>query len=216
MALSHYGTAMDAVTTLSDLAEIRAGYPFRGKIEEEPNGDVLVVQMKDVSVETGINSDTCVRTRLPGGRKQPQWLQPGDIVFTARGNRNVATLAQAPPERTVLSPHLFHITVRDPRAVLPAFLAWQINQEPGQEYLAKMTEGSFIRSIRRQVLESMPIQVLPVDRQHRTVQLFDLAQKETAVLERLADNRRRELRAVARDLLHPTNQSSSRPREDAG
>ena len=37
------------ILPLSRIADIRPGFPFRGRIEEDAAGDALVVQIRDVS-----------------------------------------------------------------------------------------------------------------------------------------------------------------------
>jgi hypothetical protein len=74
---------------LKQLASINAGYPFRGKIPEVAGSSVVVVQMKDASPADGIRWSSCLETRLTG-KRQPDYLSPGDILVAARGNHNYA------------------------------------------------------------------------------------------------------------------------------
>jgi hypothetical protein len=37
-----------SIVSVAEIASLQAGYPFRGAIEEAHEGEVLVVQMKDV------------------------------------------------------------------------------------------------------------------------------------------------------------------------
>ena len=91
------------IEKLKDVAMARLGYPFRGAVEEVRNGEVAVVQIKNADPERGIDWDDLVRTSLPG-RKQPDWLQTGDVLFTARGNRNVAVHVDQTPGQAVCAP----------------------------------------------------------------------------------------------------------------
>ena len=81
---------------LKDAAEARLGYPFRGAVKEVPSGSVAVVQIKNADPEQGVDWPALVRTELTG-RKRPDWLRSGDVLFAARGNRNVAVLVDQPP-----------------------------------------------------------------------------------------------------------------------
>ena len=58
-------------TLLSQIAEVRPGFPFRSSIIEDVAGDALVVQLKDVSRESGPDWTTLTRTRLSGRRPFP-------------------------------------------------------------------------------------------------------------------------------------------------
>jgi len=185
---------------LKHIATIRAGHAFRGKIEEIPTGNTRVIQMKDVDAERGIDWNGLVVTDLPG-RKQPDWLKNGDLLFAARGNRNCALLLEDVPFDTVLSPHFFHLTVKREAKVLPGFLTWQINQEPIQQYLQKSSHGSMVQAIGRQVLEEMPLAIPPLEKQHAVMALNDVWHQERRVMAALTDNMQRTMTGIVRQML---------------
>jgi restriction endonuclease S subunit len=185
---------------LKHIATIRAGHAFRGKIEEIPTGNTRVIQMKDVDAERGIDWNGLVVTDLPG-RKQPDWLKNGELLFAARGNRNCALLLEDVPFDTVLSPHFFHLTVKCEAKVLPGFLTWQINQEPIQQYLQKSSHGSMVQAIGRQVLEEMPLAIPPLEKQHAVMALNDVWHQERRVLAALTDNMQRTMTGIVRQML---------------
>jgi hypothetical protein len=184
---------------LSQVALLQAGYPFRTTVDEVAGGDVLVVQMKDVDVETGVNWASAIRTRL-SGRKQPDWIQDGDILFAAKGARFYAVCAGAPPSHAVCVPAFFHLRVHAAAQVDPHFLAWQINQPPCQRQLLQAAEGSSQLSIRRPVLEQLALSIPAVEQQRRIVALAELAQRERRALQRLITNREKQLQAIAEQL----------------
>ena len=185
------------------MARVQSGFPFRGSIEELPEGGVRAVQMKDASPECGIEWRGVIRTQLPG-RKAPQWLQPDDLLFVSRGNRFYAVCVDTPPGPAVCSPHFFLLRVRPEAAVLPRFLAWYINQLPFQRQLQQGAEGSSQLSIRRPVLEALGIRVPGVADQQRIVALVELARQERLALHQLIRNRERQLEALAQELASNT------------
>lgn len=186
--------------SLSELAAISAGHPIRDAVRDVPGGEVAVVQMKNVDVETGVNWPAVARTNLTG-KREPDWLKAGDVIFSARGQRNVAVCVEQPPIKAVCSPHFFLIRVKDGRAVLPEFIAWQMNLPNAQQYFAQSATGSYIKSIRRAVLESLTLLVPTVERQQLLVRLAKAAQREKQILERLIEIRRQELDLLAEELL---------------
>lgn len=186
-------------TELGAEIRIRAGYAFRGAIEEVRDGPVHAVQMKDLNPVHGVDWRGVIRTQL-GGRSEPDWLAPDDLLFVARGTRFYAGCVGEIPGPAVCGPHLFHLRVRPGRALLPAFLAWQINQAPFQRALQRAAEGSSQLSVRRPVLESLPIGLPPLADQERIVALAHLAQRERQLQEQLARNRERQFEAIAEAL----------------
>jgi hypothetical protein len=183
------------------LVALQGGYPFRGAIEESAAGDVLAVQMKDVDADGGVNWSGVTRTGL-AGRKQPNWLKAGDVLFVAKGARFYAVCVDEPPGAAVCSPHFFHLRVLRRAQLLPAFLAWQINQPPFQRQLQQAAEGSSQLSIRRPVLESLQLCVPSLADQQRIVTLAELARQERHALQQLIHNRERQLQALAEGLAH--------------
>lgn len=181
---------------------MQAGYPFRKTVDEVASGDVLVVQMKDVSPEIGVHWAGAIRTRL-AGRKQPDWIKEGDILFAAKGARFYAVCAGAPPSHAVCVPAFFHLRVHAAAEIDPHFLAWQINQSPCQRQLLQAAEGSSQLSIRRPVLEQLALSIPAVEEQRRIVALAELAQRERRALQRLINNREQQLQAIAEDLSVP-------------
>jgi hypothetical protein len=186
---------------IGDLATLQSGFPFRGSIEELADGDALAVQMKDVDPDHGVNWSGATRTSL-AGRKQPEWLKAGDVLFVSKGARFYAVCIDEPPTPAVCSPHFFHLQVAPQVPLLPAFLAWQINQPPFQRQLQQTAEGSSQLSIRRPVLESLTLCVPSLADQHRIVALADLARQERHVLHKLIHNRELLLQALAESLAH--------------
>ncbi len=188
------------ICQLHEIAKIEAGHPFRGKIPEHPQSGTLVVQMKDIDPKDGVRWTSCVHTSLEG-RRQPTWLHQGHILFAARGTRYYAVTVEGIPaqRQTVAAPQFFVIEPRN-RELLPAFLAWQINQAPCQQYFEQQAEGSLTKSIRRSVLEGAPIAVPPIAKQQAIVALSATLRQEHKVMEQLLRNNERLLNGIAGDL----------------
>ena len=146
--------------SLGDVAAISAGYPLRGSVNELTSGDVAIVQMRNVDAASGINWSDVQRIALPS-KRPPAVLAVGDIVFTTRGTRNFALALDTVEGQAVCSPHFFVIRVSDANRIAPAFLAWQINQRPAQEYFQREATGSHILNIRREVIENLPLALPP-------------------------------------------------------
>ena len=185
---------------LKNFADVRAGYPFRGRVPEMPEEKTLVVQMRDVDASDGISWKYVVKTLLKG-RKAPDWLQEGDILFIARGSRNFAVCVENLPGRAVCSQYFFVIRIKNCAELLPAFLVWQINQFPAQNYFTMHAEGTDQPSIRRSVLEALPLVVPPLSRQQQLIVLDQAVRQERTLLEGLIRNRAQQMQQVALNLL---------------
>lgn len=184
---------------IGEIADIRAGYPFRVGIDPVAHGATRVVQMRDIELNGHINWVETTRTEL-SRRKAPDWLTVGDLLLVVRGTRYYAACLETVPAPAVCGPHLFHLRAKPSAAVVPEFLAWQINQAPLQRELRKAAEGSSQLSIRRPVLESLRICLPSLPAQERIVRLARLASRERDLLTSLIRNRERELGALANAL----------------
>ena len=196
--------------SLREIADISAGYPLRGTVDELALGDVALVQMRNVDSATGVNWDDVQRIALPS-KRAPAFLAAGDIIFTTRGTRNFALALDAVEGKAVCSPHFFVIRAFDANLILPAFLAWQINQRPAQEYFQREATGSHILNIRREVIEKLPIALPPLATQCAIIALTKAASDERIALTQLIDNRNQQLEAIALGLHHPAKNTSERP-----
>ena len=196
MNTSTYDVTRD--TRLSDIADIRSGHPFRGSIEPDIKGDVHVVQVRNTKATGEIIQDEVIKTTLTS-KKQPDWLKSGDILFVAKGAKHYSALVEDLPKQTVCSPHFFLVRIKTALKdlVTPEFICWQLNQLPAQRYFQSTAEGSLYLSVRRQILEYVPITMLPIEKQRQLTAMHRCAVKEQKVLQQLIENRQQQLDAIA-------------------
>lgn len=194
---------------LYQVATISAGYPFRGKIPEYPEGNLAVVQMKDTSSEFGVDWMSCLRSEATG-KKAPDWLQTGDILVAARGNQNYAVLVDTrhAPLPAVAAPH-FYVVRPQSDALIPEFLAWQLNQQPCQRYFELHAEGTLTKSIRRQVLEEALIGLPSLAEQQTILAMARTLQEERQLMQLLQHNGEQMMHAIATRLLEQSDTDAS-------
>lgn len=194
---------------LKQLASINAGYPFRGKIPEVVGSSVVVVQMKDASPADGIRWSSCLETRLTG-KRQPDYLSPGDILVAARGNHNYAVSVDhtlvTTGKQAVAAPHFFVISLKT-KDVLPEFMVWLFNQGPVQRYFEQNAEGTLTKSIctksiRRSVLEDAPVVIPPLAKQRAILGMAKTLAEEQKLVQTLINNGERMMATIAKDLFN--------------
>src|SRR5438034_2230971 len=128
---------------LSEVAELRSGYPFRNRVETMAEGRCRLVQMKDVDVLGGLRQDDFARIEPPPNY-QSHVLHHGDVLMAGRGTRNhaVTFLAEPEPRNTIAAANLF--VMRPKGAALPVYLAWFLNLPATQARLGAMRAGSSV------------------------------------------------------------------------
>lgn len=197
---------------LRSLATIHPGYPFRGKLPVVNDGNVFVVQFRHlIAGEPFDDKDgaTLDQVTLPG-RRRPDYLWPGDILFMARGTRNDAAVIRALPNNTVCTPNFFHLRLK-PEAfkLMPEFLAWQLNHVDAQRYFTMCSQGTAAPSVTKTQLGDLPVVVPPLEQQKLMMKLVEAARRERILLEQLIENRQRMIDAVAIKTLHPDTKTGT-------
>lgn len=185
-------------SALTEVAYIAAGHPLRSAVDDFPAGDTGVIQMRNVDPDAGVDWSSVARVELPPARRT-EFLNAGDVIFSTRGARTYAVALGSAPYPAVCSPHFFVLRIRN-EAVVPEFLAWQINQVPAQEYLQREATGSHILNIRREVIERLEIVIPPRARQDAIVAFAEAAAREKRLLAGLIENRQQQMNALAAGL----------------
>ncbi len=172
---------------LADIADVRMGYPFRSRLEHDPAGEVVVIQMKDIDDANLLHAEDAIKVSLPEG-KGHHLIHEGDLVFRSRGRSNsVAQVAADIGDAVLAAPMLL---IR-PRNVLPAYLRWFINLPATQASLAALAEGTSVRMISKDALQDLDVPLPSMARQRGIVDVAVLAQREQALMADIASQRKR-------------------------
>jgi Type I restriction modification DNA specificity domain len=185
---------------LGELAEIQMGYPFRSRLEHDPQGDVAVIQMKDIDDANLLHTEEAIRVALPKG-KTHHLLRAGDLLFRSRGRSNGVAQVMEGLGSAVLSAPMLLIR---PHGALPAYLCWYINAPATQAQLAALAEGTSVRMISAEALKALDVPLPSPGTQRRIVQAAALAEQEQSLLARIATLRQRLTTHIQMKLAHPS------------
>lgn len=182
---------------LKNIARIRTGYTFREALGDVAEGGVCVLQIKDIRQRAVVEASGLSRVHW-AGRGEPPFLQPNEIVLAARGEHNRSAIYTG-GEPVVATNQFLILSVISPNRVLPAFLAWLLNQELAQRQMK--AEGTSITAINKAVLGDIELPVPPVETQKKVLALQGLWDEEHAVMIRLQQNREAMMNGMFRTLL---------------
>jgi restriction endonuclease S subunit len=159
----------------SALHSISSGFSFRNKIENDENGDLLVVQMKDLREVYSVigNNLTKVSSALVGWSYT---LEKGDVLFIAKGSNNYALEFNLNLPNVVAS-SAFFVLRPDAATVAPGYLAWYLNQVDAQRYIKQNTAGTYIPNINIGTLENMSIEIPSMEIQMKIVAIDKLRKR---------------------------------------
>jgi restriction endonuclease S subunit len=172
---------------LKDIAAIRSGYLFRGKIEPDASGRYQVIQIGDITPDARLSAKPLVRVSLPD-IKSTQILEKGDVLFISRGPRKQAAPINDWLENAIATSQFF--ILRPAGTVLPEYLAWYINQRPAQRYIEEHSTGTSVTLINLEALKTLPVETPPMETQTRIAQIHQLSLRERELVEAIQNRRR--------------------------
>lgn len=182
---------------IREIAEIRTGYQFRGKVTEAEDGNVALIQIKDLKDDGGIAPTDLVRVQMDN--PAPYLVEQWDVLFLSRGTRLTATLVETPVENTIAT-GFFFIVRGKPKMIRPGFLAWSLNQPAFQDALKPFVRGTHMPIVSKSDYLDLPISVPPLAVQDRVMELQALFDREKRLTTTLEARRQELVRAVSDQL----------------
>ena len=176
------------IARIKDCAEVLSGFSAKGAIIDEPGGIVQVITPQHLSKGEPYRYREEDKLRISLPRVSGKYLlEFGDILFMSRGPKNYAVLLEEFP-RPAVAPLTFFILKPKPN-IIPAYLAWCLNQEPVKAQLNEIRTGAGTPMIPRQDFGEMTIPLPSAAMQKRIAALGDLQSRETSLLRELMKRR---------------------------
>jgi hypothetical protein len=171
---------------LGDLAEIQAGYQFRGRVVPAPKGGLPVVQMKDFDPVRGIDRGGMISVRLEN-IPPTSIARPGDVLFLARGHRLNAVAVGPEVVGSIVAGTFF--ILRPDREIDPGYLAWYVNQPGFQAQLRSVVKGTDTPLVAKADLQELTVELPPKKTQALIARLDQLSRNESGLLAAIAEKR---------------------------
>ncbi len=172
---------------ISQIAEIKSGYLFKEGIKPDKEGNVSVIQLKDVSDRGVINSLELQRISLDRAGSE-NFIAVGDILLKAKTNHPISALVKERLPSTIATAHYFIISLKK-ADVIPGYLAWYLNQRPAQIYFGRNAGGTRIQVINKQLLGDLEVVVPDLKTQEKIVKIYELHQQEQKIVDALKEKR---------------------------
>ena len=173
---------------IKQLATVQMGYSFRSRLETLSDGNVAIIQMKDLRHNNVVDCRSFVNISMAVTKKH-HLSKKGDLVFRSRGQLTTAAILLDDPGRAVVAAPLLRIRVKDSGEILPEYLNWYINQRDAQRYLKSRQEGTSVNMVSRKQLMDLPVDVPSVKIQKSIVELAKLAARERVIMNILAEKK---------------------------
>jgi hypothetical protein len=182
------------------ISDLFSGFSFRNKVENDPKGDLFVIQMKDLEYNySSIKSDL---TKVSSDKISSKFfLEKGDVLFISKGSNNFAIDYNLNLPKAIAA-SAFFILRPDRSKVLPSYLAWFINQSPVQQYLKENMAGTYIPNINKSTIEGILVALPAMDIQEKIVVIDKLRKREHELMSQIMVKREVAVSAALLDIVN--------------
>jgi len=158
-------------TLLNNIATIQTGIFAK----PEPKGDVVYLHARHFNESGRLDSELFPDLKL-NNKLEKHLLQPGDVLFASKGNRNFATWYEQHDPKAVASTTFFVIRLNSKSSslILPAYLVWFLNHPQTQQQIKQFSRGSFIPSVPKSLLCDLEIVIPPIHTQQLILEIEKL------------------------------------------
>jgi len=174
---------------LGRFIDIRTGYLSRTKVEEAPDGRFCLIQLSDFAENrTTMNPGTLTRFE-PGKLRKDQTIQPGEVLFLAKGVNKFAYKPGPLPAPTLAASYFYVLT---PSAnINPEYLNWFLNHPHTRRVFDRIAGvGARMPVMKKSDLADIDIPLPPLPDQQKIVELHSLMFHEAQLLDNLKECRK--------------------------
>lgn len=190
---------------LQQLASLVSGYNFRGSIKNKPNGDIFVLQGKNISVGRDITDTAGLISISSQTLRNPYFLQYNDVLVVSRGSGHGSFRSAifASHEKNVVASSSVHIIRITDVTALPKYISLYLNSLHGQKALSQIVIGaSYIQSILLKNLADLKIPIPPIRIQKTIVALHENINEQEKIQERKQNIQRTIINASFSNLIN--------------
>ena len=180
---------------LESVTDIQMGYSFRSRLEPEDDGDVAVIQMKDLLDDNTVSCENAIRVYMDS-IKETHLVQKVELVFISLGNVSNTAILNEDPGRAIVSAPLIRIRVTKKDKALPEYLNWYISQRAAQRYLTSRARGTSQIMISVDAVGEMDVEIPSLDRQKKIVELAWLMNRERDLVLKLVEKKEQYISSI--------------------
>lgn len=190
---------------LNDIADIRTGFTFRGKIEEVAQGNARVLQIKDARQQQEHSGDDQLNSlllpQIIWQGKDNAFAEPETVFLPARGGYFRACYIDDYKALPLVVSSQFFVLKPKMKKVLPPFLCWLLNQAETQRQLQDASQGTSIAMLKLEAVKNLTLPIPSLDVQQKILTLNQLWQREQQLTKALLNNREMMLKGIFQQML---------------
>jgi restriction endonuclease S subunit len=163
-------------------------------------GEVEVIQMKDVDIEGNISENL---VHISADLVKPKHLlQAGQIILLAKGKYTSACLIKESDKKLVISSAFFSLKVKPGQKLLPEFLQWYLNQPEARSYFKSFASGTSMFTLPMSVLKNLSVPLPDLSMQEKVVRMVHLRNQEKALVLQLEDEKEKYIQQLLMQQLY--------------
>lgn len=175
------------IIKLHEIADIKTGITFRNRLLDNLEGEVEVIQMKDVDIDGNISENLVhISEELV---KPKHLLQAGQLILLAKGKYTSACLIKESDKKLVISSAFFSLKIKSGQKVLPEYLQWYLNQPEARDYFKSFASGTSMFTLPMSVLKNLSIPLPDLAMQEKVVRMVRLRDQEKTLVYQLEDEK---------------------------
>ncbi|MEQ8906405.1 restriction endonuclease subunit S [Ekhidna sp.] len=177
---------MSKVNIKELLLDLFSGYSFRTKVKHDPEGEVSVIQLKDLDSDyTEIGSSMSLVSSDSISSKY--FLKAGDVLFISKGSNNYAI--HFDKDGSYVAASAFFVLRPKVDKVDSRYLAWYLNQKHIQQYIKDNRAGTYVPNVNKGTIESLQIDIPPINIQKIIARISFLQNREYLLMNELMAKR---------------------------
>jgi len=171
---------------LEHLVNIKSGHLF-GYLEDNPEGNVRVIQPKDIDDEGNIKKQGLYRVQLDRITNS-SLLKTDDLIFRAKGVNPLSSIVSQSDGKLMVTNHFFILKLKS-NLVDTEYLRWYLNHNDARRYFITKTGIALIPTITKKILEELEIPVPDKNTQKAIVEIDRLLKREKKILDEIREKR---------------------------
>ena len=164
---------------LESFAEIKSGYAFRSAVLGDSDGQLVVIQPKDV---ISGNDDSFIRMKSSAALER-HIIDRGSVLVTNRGSFCARVFNRQ--FKAITTNGVFVVRLNPGAEVTPEYLATYINSEQGQRQIASKQESMTVPALTVRQMQELEIPIIPKEKQDLLSKAFNASQRCKDVLSEL-------------------------------
>lgn len=155
---------------IKDIAEVILGFTFRSTLEESMDGNIAVLQAKNITEKIIINEDDLIKIELDKNRTSAM-AENNDVVISSRGNFKSAVLRSG--QQPIIAAGSTYLIRLKSDEVMPEYLAVYLNSAIAQKQIKERTSGVVINALPKRGLEDIEVIIPSQEQQQKTVAVYE-------------------------------------------